>query len=457
MQEYDILVIGSGPSGEKAAVKAGYFGKKVALIEKESYHGGAGVNTGTLPSKALKQTAVYLSGKYENGLFGVERKFEKKTSIKHFLFHKNQIVKKQREAVKQNLLSHGVELFHGEAVFLDQNTISIGRNKILRAKNFIIATGSYPVHPDYIPFDHKTILDSDSILNIAKMPRSISILGAGIIGCEYASIFNTMGVEVNLINISSQVLSFLDQEIKESLLEEMEASGIKFFFDNKVEKIKKNLRSLSLKLSNGEKLKSEVFLFAAGRNGCCKTLGLEKLGIQVSEREMITVNEKYQTSCENIYAVGDVIGFPSLASTGMDQGRVAVSHIIETQDILNLETLLPLGIYTVPEVSSVGLSEQEASTKEEDYVTGYGYHMELPRGQLLGCQMGYLKLVVRKSDGVILGVHMIGALATEIIHYGMLLVNKKSSIRELITHVFNFPTLHDLYKRAAYDAHGKIY
>lgn len=458
MKQYDLIVIGSGPSGEKAAVKAAYFKKNVALIEKQNYHGGAGVNTGTLPSKALKQTAVYLSGKYDKDLFGIERKLEKKASIEHFLYHKNQIMKQQRQAVKENLVNHGVKLYHGQVSFIDQQTISISPTNIkLKAKYFLIATGSYPVHPPHIPFDNKRVHDSDTILNITYIPKSISILGAGIIGCEYASIFQTMGVQVNLINSSEKILSFLDHEISLALIEEMRSSGIKIHYDTTVsEIIYPKEEELKTTLTNGKTIKSEMFLFAAGRNGCTKDLNLKKIGITVDKREVISVNDKYQTKRKNIFAVGDVIGFPALASTGMDQGRVAINHIFKTNDIEHINKTLPFGIYTVPEISMVGITENEAKELLDEFVTGHCLCTELPKGQLLGCKSGFLKLIVRKKDGVILGVHMIGPLSTEVIHYGMTLVNNKVSVHELIGHVFNFPTLHDLYKKAAYEALKKI-
>lgn len=456
MNKFDLIVIGSGPAGEKAAVKAAYFGKKVALIEKEKALGGAGVNTGTLPSKTLRETALYLSGKQDKGLYGIDRTMAQEATIEHFLYRKKKVAKAEAETVKKNLQDHQVTLFHGSAEFIDAHTIKVGE-KALTADHLILATGSYPVRPPLIPFDNRRIHDSDSILEITRFPKSIAILGAGVIGLEYATIFATMGAKVYLINRSSRILTFIDQQIVKELLLAMEEEGIVFLFNkNPVAYLPptKEEDPLVITLDSGEKIEVDMFLFAAGRNGAVKNLHLERIGLEVDNRENIPVNSHYQTKLPHIYAVGDVIGFPALGSTGMDQGRVAVAHIYKTQDIEQVSQDLPYGIYTIPEISTIGLTEEAAAEKKIPIQVGVAHHAKMPRGKIMGATRGLLKLVFQKEDLVIVGVHIIGPLATELIHHGLSLIQGKRTLHDVIGMVYNFPTLHELYKYAAYDGLG---
>lgn len=461
MDKYDLIVIGTGPAGEKAAVKAAYFGHKVAIIEKEAAYGGAGVNTGTLPSKTLKETALYLSGKYDKGLYGVDRDLEGDTTVENFMYRKNWIIKTESEEVRQNLLRHGVDIYHGIASFVDHNTIEVKGPKevMLKGEYIIIATGSYPFHPSSIPFDKTRVHDSDTILNITRYPQSLAVLGAGVIGCEYATIFSTSGTKVFLINRSDQILPFIDKQVVDGLLDSMRKDQIDLLFNKSIAKIEAPTTErdkVKVLLETGEALHVDMFLFAAGRNGNTKDLNLGKIGIEVTKRETISVNENYQTSVPNIYAVGDVIGFPALASTGMDQGRVAVAHIFQTKDIEEIARILPYGIYTVPEISTAGITEEEAKQKGLSYCTGIAYHKDMPRGKIMGAEKGMLKLVFTRDDLVIRGVHIIGHLATELIHHGVGLIEGSKTVIDVIGKVYNYPTLHDLYKYAAYDGLGNL-
>lgn len=461
MKRYELIVIGSGPAGEKAAVKAAYFDHKVALIEKASLYGGAGVVTGTLPSKTLKETALYLSGKYDKGLFGVDRDISGEATVENFLYRKNFIVATEAKEVLQNLIRHKVDLYDGVASFEDAHHVRIHgpKEELIEGDNIIIATGSYPNHPENIPFDHKRVHDSDSILEITRFPRSIAILGAGVVGLEYATIFSTMGTKVFLINRSDQILNFIDQEIVAHFLEHMQKDQIDLYFNQSVEKIavpENDKADINVTLGSGQTLAVDMFLFAAGRNGNTSQLKLDKVGITVDKRENIPVNEHYQTSVPHIYAVGDVIGFPALASTSMDQGRVAVAHIFQTKDIEEIARVLPYGIYTVPEISTAGLSEEDAKKQNLSYCTGIARHANMPRGKILGATEGMLKLVFTRSDLVIKGVHIFGHLATELIHHGVSLIEGNKTLLDVIGKVYNFPTLHDLYKYAAYDGLGNL-
>ncbi|NGX62025.1 MAG: putative soluble pyridine nucleotide transhydrogenase [Chlamydiae bacterium] len=461
MEKYELIVIGSGPAGEKAAVKAGYFGHKVALIEREPVYGGAGVNTGTLPSKTLKETALYLSGKYDKGLYGVDRDIEGDATVENFMYRKNFIVQTESEEVRHNLQRHKVDVYHGVASLVDPHTIHVQgpREVNLQADSIIIATGSYPFHPENIPFDNKRVHDSTSILNITRFPKSIAVLGAGVIGCEYATIFSTMGTKVFLINRSDRILPFIDREVVSHLIEYMDSDQIDLLFNKSVKKLdipESEKEMIGVELESGEVLHVDMFLFAAGRNGNTKDLNLEKVGINVTKREALEVNEKYQTSVPHIYAVGDVIGFPALASTGMDQGRVAVAHIFQIKDIEEIAPILPFGIYTVPEISTAGISEEEAKEKGLSYCTGIARHKDMPRGKIMGAKRGMLKLVFTRDDLIIRGVHIFGHLATELIHHGLSLIDGKKTLLDVIGKVYNYPTLHDLYKYAAYDGLGNL-
>lgn len=460
MEKYELIVIGSGPAGEKAAVKAAYFGHKVALVEKEPIFGGAGVVTGTLPSKTLKETALYLSGKYDKGLYGVDRNIEGEATVENFMFRKDWIIKTESEEVRKNLAQHKVDIYRGVASFEDAFHVRIKGEKeeTIYGDYIIIATGSYPAHPETIPFDQKRVHDSDSILNITRFPESIAVLGAGVIGCEYATIFSTMGTKVYLINRNDKILSFIDHEIVAHLLELM-GKDIDLLFNKSIKSIavpQDEKEKLTIALESGEVLHVDMFLFAAGRNGNTKPLNLEKVGIETTKRETIVVNENYQTKVPNIYAVGDVIGFPALASTSMDQGRVAVAHIFNTKDIEEIAHILPYGIYTIPEISTAGLTEEEAKQKGLAYCTGVARHKDMPRGKIMGAKSGMLKLVFTRDDLIIRGVHIIGNLATELIHHGMTLIQGQKTLIDVIGKVYNFPTLHDLYKYAAYDGLGNI-
>ncbi len=457
---YDLIVIGSGPAGEKAAVKAAYFGKTVALVEKSPYAGGAGVQTGTLPSKALKETALYFSRVYEKFIFEQSDKRSRHTKHKQFTYRRDLAREDMQTEVENNLLRHSVDVYRGFGSFVDEHHINVkgDDNVTIKGRNILIATGSYPVNPKDIPFDGKRIHDSDTILKIKRFPKSLCVIGAGVIGCEYATIYAAMGVKVYLINNRDKILPFLDSEIADALVAQMKKQDIEILFNTSIAEYKKPKRladSYKLVLKNGNVLETDMVLYAAGRSGNISGLNCSNANIEIGERETILVNENYRTNVPHIYAVGDVIGFPALASTSMDQGRVAIAHMFETRDLDSVPKLFPYGIYTVPEVSMVGMTEHEASSKGIQYNCGISRVCDIARGKIQGAaDEGFLKLVFENESKVILGVHIIGRIATELIHYGMTLVQDKKTLDEVISTVFNYPTFHDLYKYAAYDGLG---
>ncbi|HRI85776.1 MAG TPA: Si-specific NAD(P)(+) transhydrogenase [Ignavibacteria bacterium] len=462
-RSYDLIVIGSGPAGEKAAVKAAYFGKKVALIEKSKDSGGAGVQTGTLPSKTLKETALYFSRVYEKHIFETDDiKPLHKTKHEQFTYRRDVARNDMQDEVDKNLLRHNVDVYRGFASFVDEHNIKISGSEelFISGKNILIATGSYPVNPSDIPFDGKRIHDSDTILRISRFPKSLCVIGAGVIGCEYATIYAAMGVKVYLINNRDKILPFLDSEIADALVTQMKKQGIEILFNTSIVNYHlpaKKSGNIKLTLKNGDVLKTDMVLYAAGRSGNISGMNCGNAGIITGDRETVIVDENYRTNVPHIYAVGDVIGFPALASTSMDQGRVAITNMYHTNDFDSVHKVFPYGIYTVPEVSMVGMTEQDAVSRGIKYCTGISKVCDIARGKILGSpDDGFLKLVFENDTKIILGVHIIGRIASELIHYGMTLVQDKKTLDNVIATVFNYPTFHDLYKYAAYDGLGNI-
>jgi len=457
MKKYELVVIGTGPAGEKGAVKAAYFGHKVAIIERAEKYGGAMVVTGTLPSKTLKETALFFSGKYEKGLYGIDRDLRHEASVEDFMFRKNFVTKTEGESVEENLQRHKVDIYKGTCSFADPHTLTITSDKgeeQIQGDYILVATGSYPFQPKGIPFDGKRIHDSDTILEITRFPKSLCVVGAGVIGCEYTTIFSTMGTKVYLVNNKDKILPFADTEIADELVKKMKQSGVSILFNTSIKEIQvpsSDEEEIQVTLENGESFGVDMFLFAAGRSGNTSELHCEKAGLEMGKRETLVVDRSYKTNVDHIYAVGDVIGFPALASTSMDQGRVAVAHMFKTKDLDHLPQYFPYGIYTIPEISMVGMSEEEAIEKGIDICTGKSRYPDMARGKIMGAKGGFLKLVFEKESLKVIGVHIVGHIATELIHFGLLLVEDQKDLYDVIGTIFNFPTLHDLYKYAAYD------
>jgi len=460
MAHYDLVVIGGGPAGEKGATQAAYFGKKVALVERAAQFGGACINTGTLPSKTLRESALYFSGMKQRGLYGVDYSLREGLTVQDFMHHKDEIVQEEDNQVRRNLAAHSVDIFSGVAEFEDAKTLAVrpasGDSARISGDVFLIATGSTPHRAPEIPFDDKQIFDSDSILKMGNIPPSMAVIGGGVIGCEYASIFAALGVKVSLLDGRDRLLPFLDAEIAEALRVRLAEIGVQFVFNDRLEKIGIVNGVVRMEMKSGKIVEAETALFAAGRRAAVEGLALEKAGLGVNKRGYVEVNESYQTVVPHIYAAGDVIGFPALASTSMEQGRVAVCHAFDFQYKKRLAQMLPMGIYTIPEVSSVGESEQTCTEKGIQYETGRARYANNARGQIVGDRNGLLKLVFRRDDRLLLGVHIVGESATELIHVGMQVLEAGGKIDSFIDLVFNYPTLSEMYKYAAYDGLGNL-
>jgi len=460
VETFDLIVIGSGPAGEKGAAQAAYFGKRVALIERRAELGGAGVNTGTVPSKTLRESALYFSGLRQRGLYGIDYSLREGLSVQDFMHHKDAVVSAERQKIAANLAAHKIELVAGRAALEDPHTLTVrceqGAPRSLRGEVILIATGSTPHRPAEIPFDDRSIFDSDSILTMGRIPKSMVVVGGGVIGCEYASIFTAMGVAVTLVDGRDRLLPFLDAEIAERLRAHLSSLGLTILFQERPKNTTHGAGRVRMTLSSGKVVEAETALFAAGRRGALDGLDLEKAGLEINPRGNIDVNDKYQTRVPHIYAAGDVIGFPALASTSMEQGRVAMCHAFGFPYKQRLASQLPMGIYTIPEISAVGESEDSCKEKKIPYEAGRAKYANNARGQIAGDTAGLLKLVFRPDNRQLLGVHIIGESATELIHLGMSALESGGTIDAFIDLVFNFPTLSEMYKYAAYDGLGNL-
>jgi NAD(P) transhydrogenase len=459
-ESFDLVVLGAGPAGEKAANIAAIFGKRVAVVEKSHVVGGAVANTGTLPSKTLRETALALSGLKARKLYGVDLSIRREATIADFMHHERHVAASERARILNNFRILNVELYRGTASFVDEHTIRVTRNSqdqdasdvLLRAKKILIATGSSPHRPPEFAFEDTRIHDSDEILTLDQLPQSLAIVGAGVIGSEYACTFAALGTKVELIDGRDALLPFLDEEISRALLAAMENLGIVFHWKEKVTEVATPEGQLCLTLSSGTTLKTDGVLIAAGRSSNTGNLNLSAAGITAGKRGLLTVNASFQTEVPNIYAAGDVIGFPALASTSMEQARVAMCHAFEKDVKKEIANVLPTGIYTIPEVSTIGDTEESLKSKGIDYVVGRARYDQNARGQIIGDGTGFLKLLFNSSDLKLLGAHVIGEQASELAHIGLMAMLTGSGV-ELFNRVcFNYPTLGELYKYAAYDA-----
>ena len=455
--DYDLVVLGVGPAGEKGAVQAAYFGKRVCVVEREAEPGGAAVHTGTLPSKTLRETALFLSGYRQRELYGLTIGLNPELAVPKLLSRKNAVRELEVARIKWNLERHHVDQVRGVAHFVDAHTVEIDHPgeppRRMTADYFLVATGSKPFQPANIPFDDEDVDDSDTILLIDRLPETMTILGGGVIGCEYASMFAAMRVKVTLVDGRGRLLPFLDLEMGDRLRGAMAGMEIDVRL-NAVSKTVKRVpgRGIVTTLEDGQEIASEKLLYAAGRNGRSEELALGGVCVVADKRGYIQVDDDYRTACPSIYAAGDVIGFPALASTSMEQARVAVCHAFGFTYKRQVSHLLPYGIYTIPEVSSIGLSEEQAQEKKIAYVVGRAFYRDNARGKIVGDKDGVIKLLFERSSRKLIGCHCIGERASELVHIGQMALMLGGGVDTLIEMVFNYPTLSEMFKYAAYDA-----
>jgi len=457
--DFDLLVIGCGPAGEKAGAQAAYFGKRVAVIERAEHTGGSCINTGTVPSKTLRESALYFSGLKQRGLYGIDYSLKENLTVNDFMHHEREVVEMERRRILKNLALHQIELIRGQAAFEDAHTVVVtgaDGTRRLHGEVVLISTGSKPHRSAEMAFDDIHTFDSDTFLQMKRIPKSLAVIGGGVIGCEYASIFMALGVAVTLVDGRDGLLPFLDAEISEKLRERFAALGMQFWFNERPVKVENSATGARLTMKSGRVLETEAALFAAGRRAAVDGLELQKAGLSINDRGYIPVDESYRTAVSNIYAAGDVIGFPALASTSMEQGRVAVCHAFGLQYKQRVASLLPMGIYTIPEISAAGETEASCVEKKIDYLVGRAHYANNARGHIAGDTTGLLKLIFARADKKLLGVSIIGENATELIHIGMMVLDNGLTIDEFIEQVFNYPTLSETYKYAAYDGLGNL-
>jgi NAD(P) transhydrogenase len=456
MEHFELLVIGSGPAGQRAAVAASKLGHRVAVVERTPVLGGVSIHTGTIPSKTLREAVIYLTGYHQRTFYGREYTVDDDITMADLLLRAEHVIRHAELITAEHLLKNGVEVMSGEASFIDARTVAVneanGPTTIVTADRFLIATGSEASRPAHVPFDSKRVLTSDDLLHIDRVPSSMAIIGAGIIGTEYAGVFAALGVPVALIDRKPRLLPFVDAEIGDALARHLEANGVALHLDEGVHEIDaSHADHVELRLTSGEAVRTDAVLYSIGRVGATSALKLDAAGLQTDERGRIPVDENFRTAVPHIYAAGDVIGAPALAATSMEQGRRAACHAFGApEDTAALP--LPYAIYTVPEIAMLGPTTDELDAQGIEYVVGRAHYSEIARGQMLGDETGILKMLFHAESGRLLAIHAIGAQASELIHIGQAVMSFGGGLDYFIDAVFNYPTLAECYKSAALDA-----
>jgi NAD(P) transhydrogenase len=461
MDAYDLVVIGSGPAGRRAAVQAAKLGRSVLVVEGRRRVGGVSVHTGTIPSKTLRETALNLSGWRERGFYGSAYRIKKEIGGEDLSIRLTKTLEHEVDVLEHQFQRNAVRTIAGTGRFIDPHTINIacpdGSNLAVRAERALIAVGTVPFRPESVPFDDVNIVDSDTLIDTPRVPRSLTVIGAGVIGVEYATIFSALDVQVTLVEPRSTFLDFIDREIIDEFTHQLRDRGMVIRLGSPVATIERDARGCPVTtLEDGRTIRSEMLLYAAGRMGATPELGLENCGLTTDNRGRLTVNPvTFQTEVPHIYAAGDVIGFPSLASTSMEQGRIAACHAFGLP-MPPAPKYFPYGIYAVPEMSTVGMSEQEVREKGIGYECGIARFRETSRGHIMGLNAGLMKMIFSLKTRRLLGVHIVGEGATELIHIGQAVLNLKGTIDYFIENTFNYPTLAEAYKIAALDAWNRM-
>ncbi len=457
---FDLIVIGGGPAGLAGASAAAEFGKSIAVIDNHGELGGAGANTGTVPSKTLRETALAFSGMKSRDLYGVDLSLRREASVSDFLRHEREVKHGLNHLLRQRMQDSHAVVHQGTARFEDDHRVRVcladGQEVVLEGEHVLIATGSSPVRPSLFPFDKPEVYDSDTILDLDLLPKTMAVIGAGVIGSEYACTFSVLGTKVHLLDGRDKLLPFLDGEISSALVAGMERNGVVFHWKEQVQGCAECHGSgVELQLGSGNKLVVDAVLVAAGRKSNVEGLNLQAAGVIAGDRGLIPVDEYYRTNVPHIFAAGDVIGFPALASTSMDQARRAVRHTFGPNQNGRASLLLPTGVYTIPEVSMVGETEESLQRQGKAYVVGKGLYSNSARGKIIGDSDGFLKLLFQAGDLKLVGVHAIGEQATELVHVGMMALMLNGTAEVFDEACFNIPTLGALYKTAALNAMAK--
>ncbi|MEV4563975.1 Si-specific NAD(P)(+) transhydrogenase [Nonomuraea sp. NPDC049419] len=459
MADFDVVVLGSGPGGQKAAIAAAKLGKRVAVIEKRNMIGGVCINTGTIPSKTLREAVLYLTGLNQRELYGASYRVKDEITVTDLGMRTQHVIGREIQVIRAQLARNHVTVLQGTGRFLDPYTIGItGEDqdeKKVTADKIVIATGTSPARPASVEFDDKTVIDSDAILRLDRVPETLVVVGAGVIGIEYASMFAALGTKVTVIERRERMLEFCDLEIVEALKYHLRDLAVTFRFGESVAAVERRPRGALTLLESGKIIPADCVMYSAGRQGKTAELCLEAAGLSADDRGRIKVDENFATEVPHIYAVGDVIGFPALAATSMEQGRLAAQHACG-EPSGDLAELPPIGIYTIPEISFVGRSEDELTRDKVPFEVGISRYRELARGQIIGDSYGMLKLLVSSEDRRLLGVHVFGTGATELVHIGQTVMGCGGTVDYLVNAVFNYPTLAESYKVAALDAMNKM-
>ena len=462
--EYDMLVIGSGPAGHHAAIQAAKLGKKVAVAERKGVVGGVCINLGTIPSKTLREAVLYLSGYRERDFYGESYTVKQNITKDDLLFRTQHVIGHEIDVSRHQLLRNRVELITAEASFVDPHTIRLDfidqqGYRDVTAANIVIAVGTTATKDPHIPFDGSRIFTSDEVLSLDQLPRSLTVVGAGVIGCEYASIFAALGIRVTLIDMRPRLLPFVDGEIVDTLSYHMRNNGVTLWLNEKVQGIEPHENNhdegVTLHLASGKKIFSEKALYSIGRTGATERLNLQAAGLSADDRGRLKVNTHYQTEVPHIYAAGDVVGFPSLASISMEQGRLAACHAFGMETV-SVQELFPYGIYTIPEISMVGRTEETLTEQAVPYEVGKAQYKETARGQIIGDVTGLLKLIFNTETRELLGVHIIGDGASDLVHIGQAVLAFGGKVDYFVNTVFNYPTLAECYKNAAFDGINRL-
>jgi NAD(P) transhydrogenase len=459
VSDFDVLVLGSGPGGQKAAIAAAKLGRKVGLVERRNMIGGVCINTGTIPSKTLREAVLYLTGMSQRELYGQSYRVKEDITISDLTARTNHVVGREVDVIRNQLNRNHVALLAGLGRFQDRNTVLVsdgsGQERVVTADKIVIATGTVPARPSSVEFDDQTIIDSDCILGLDRVPRSMIVVGAGVIGIEYASMFAAVGTKVTVIEQRMKMLEFCDTEVVEALKYHLRDLAVTFRFGETVAAVNKYAHGAVTILESGKKIPADTVLYSAGRQGMTEALDLPAAGLAADRRGRITVDEFFRTEVDNIYAVGDVIGFPALAATSMEQGRLAAHHACG-EPVRGMNELQPIGIYTIPEISYIGRTEDQLTEERIPFEVGISRYRELARGQIIGDSYGVLKLLVSPDTRALLGVHVFGTGATELVHIGQAVMGCGGTVDYLVDAVFNYPTLAESYKVAALDAMNKI-